>query len=52
MTSIAVGISRLSDNKFMRFYLKKERVFFDFLLHFWNAHEIWNIVKKKKSILA
>ena len=52
MTSIAVGISRFSDNKFKRFYLKKERVFLDFLLHFWNAHEIWNIVKKKKSILA
>ena len=49
MTSIAVGISRLSDNKFKRFYLKKERVFFDFLLHFWNAHEIWNIVKKKEE---
>ena len=52
MTSIAVGISRLSDNKFKRHDLKKERVFFNFLLHFWNVHEIWNIVKKKKSILA
>ena len=52
MASIPVGISRLSDNKFRRLYLKKERVFLDFLLHFWNVHEIWNIVKKKKSILA
>ena len=32
MTSIAVGISRLSDNKFKRFYLKKERVFFGFFI--------------------
>ena len=52
MTSISVGISRLSDNKFKRLYLKKKRVFLNFLLHFWNVHEIWNIVKKKKSILA
>ena len=26
--------------------------FFDFLLHFWNVHEIENILKKKKCILA
>ena len=25
---------------------------FDFLLHFWSVHEIENILKKKKSILA
>ena len=48
----SVGISRHSENKFKRLYLKKERVFFDFLLHFWNVHEIWNIHKIKKSILA
>ena len=52
MTSIPVAISRLSDNKFKRLYLKKQKVFLDFLLHFWNVHEIWNILKKKKSILA
>ena len=40
MTSIPVGISRLSDNKSKRLYLKNERVFLDFLLHFWNVHEI------------
>ena len=40
MTSIPVGISRLSDNKYNRLYVKKERVFLDFLLHFWNEHEI------------
>ena len=52
MTSIPVGISRLSDNKFKRLYLKKQRVLLDFLLHFWNVHEIYNILKKKNSILA
>ena len=30
----------------------KRKTFFDFLLHFWNVHEIENILKKKKSILA
>ena len=52
MTRIPVAISRLSDNKFKRLYLKKQKVFLDFLLHFWNVHEIWNILQKKKSILA
>ena len=40
MTSIVVAISRLSDNKFKRLYLKKEGVCLDFLMHFWNVHEI------------
>ena len=31
---------------------QKMKTFFDFLLHFWNMHEIYNILKKKKSILA
>ena len=45
MTNIPVAISRLSDNKFKRLYLKKQKVFLDFLLHFWNVHEIQNILK-------
>ena len=52
MTSIPVAISRLSDNNCKRLYLKKQRDFLDFLLHFWNEHEIQNILKRKKSILA
>ena len=42
----------ISDNKFKRHYLKNERLFLEFLLHFWNVHEIKNILKKKMSILA
>ena len=49
MTSIPVAICRLSDNKFKRLYLKKERLFLDFLLNFWNVHEISNILKKKEE---
>ena len=40
MTGIPVAICGLSDNKFKRLYLKKQKVFLDFLLHFWNVHEI------------
>ena len=42
----------ISRNKFKRHYLKNKRLFADFLLHFWNVHEIYNILKKKMSILA
>ena len=49
MTSIPVGICRFSDNNFKRFYLKKKRYFVDFLLHFRNVHEIYNILKKKEE---
>ena len=40
MTSIPVAICRLSDNKFKRIYLKKETLFLENLLNFWNVHEI------------
>ena len=52
MNSIPVAICRFSDNNFKRLYLKKERLYVDFLLHFRNVHEIWNILNKKKSILG
>ena len=52
MRSIPLAMCRFSDNNFKRFYLKKKRRFVDFLLLFRNVHEIENILKKKKSILA
>ena len=42
----------ISRNKFKRHCLKNEKIFVDFLLHFWNVHEIQNNLKKKMSILA
>ena len=42
----------ISRNKFKRHYLKNKRLFVNFLLHFWNVHAIYNILKKKMSILA
>ena len=52
MTSIPVAISRFSSNNFKRLYLKKERLFVDIWLYFWNVHEIYNVLKNKKSILV
>ena len=31
---------------------QKRKTFVDFLLHFWNVHEIYNILKKMKSTPA
>ena len=52
MTSIPVAKCRFSNNNFKRLYLKKQRLFLDFLLLFRNVHETYNILKKNKSILA
>ena len=37
----------ISRNKFKRHYLKNKRLFEDFLLHFWNVHEIYKHFEKK-----
>ena len=42
----------ISRNKFKRHFFKNKRLFKDFLLHFWNVHAIYNIKKKKMSVLA
>ena len=42
----------ISRNKFKRTYIKKKRLFSNIFLNFWNVHEIYNILKKKMSILA
>ena len=52
MTSIPVAICTFSDNNFKRLYLKKERLFVNFFFHLWNVHDIYNILKGKKNILA
>ena len=49
MTSIPVAISRFSENNFKHLCLKKGRLFVNFWLHFWNVHEIRNILKKKEE---
>ena len=52
MTSIPAAICRIYGNNFKRHFLENKKLFLDFLLHFWNVHEIQSIFKKKMSILA
>ena len=52
MTSIPAAIWTIFCNNFKRYYLKNGRLFLDILLHFWNVHEIYNILKKTMSVLA
>ena len=52
MTNIPVAIWTIFCNNFKRYYLKNGRLSQDFLLHFWNVHEIYNILKKRMSVLA
>ena len=52
MTSILAAICRISRNNFKRHHLKNKSFFLDFLLDFWNVHEIYSIFEKKMSILA
>ena len=49
MTSIPAAICRIYRNIFKRHYLRNKRLFLDFLLHFWNMHEIESISEKKNE---
>ena len=49
MTSIPAAIWRIYDNNFKRRYLRNKKLFLEFLLHFWNVHEISSIFKKKEE---
>ena len=40
MTRIPAAKSKFFDNNFKRLYLKNEKLFVNFLLHFWNVREI------------
>ena len=50
MTSIPAAICRIYHNKFKRHYLKNKWLFLDYLLRFWNVHEIYIIFKTEVSI--
>ena len=52
MTSIPAVICGIYSNNFKRQHLRNKTLFMDFLMHFWNVHEIYSIFKKKMSILA
>ena len=52
MPSILRQIVRICRSLFKCNYFKNEQLFLGFLFHFWNLHEIWNIFKKRKIVIA
>ena len=52
MPSILLEIVRISNSTFKYNYLKKEKLFVNFLFHFWNLHQILNILKKLMIVIA
>ena len=52
MTIILLRIVRICRSLFKRNYLDNEKVFSKFLFLFWNLHQILNIFKKKKIVIA
>ena len=43
---------RICRSLFKSSYLKNKKHFLDFLLHLWHLHQIWNIFKRKKIVIA
>ena len=52
MTSILFLTVTISRNQFRSNYLKNEKLFSNLMLRFRNLHEILNICKKKKTLIA
>ena len=52
ITSIQFRIVRICRSLFKCSYLKNKKHFLSFLFHLWNLHQILNIFKKKKIVIA
>ena len=52
MASILFNIARICNSQFKCNYLKNEKLFLEFLFHFWNLPQILNILKKKMMVIA
>ena len=52
MAGILFEIVKICNSKPKCNYLKKEKTFFNFLLHFPNLHQILNILKKRMIVIA
>ena len=52
MTSILFLRENIWRNQFGSNYLKNEKLFLNYFLHFRNLHEIFNICNKKMSFIA
>ena len=52
MASIVFNSARIYNSQFKCKYLKNGKIFQGFFFHFWNPHQISNILKKKMMVLA
>ena len=52
MRNSVFKIVRTCHSQFKSNYLKNEKLFPNFLFHFWNLHQIWNVLKEKMMVLA
>ena len=52
ITSILFRIVGNCRSRFKSSYLKNKKHFLRFLLHLWNLHQIWNVLKKKTIVIA
>ena len=52
MASIMFKVWRICNSQLKFNYLKKEKLFLNFLFHFWNLHQILNILKEKMIVIA
>ena len=50
--SILLNITRICHSQFQCNYVSKENLFIYFLFHFCNLHQISNILKKKRMLIA
>ena len=52
ITSILFWIVRTCRSLLKSSYLKNQKHFLGFLFNLWNFHQIWNVFKKKKIVIA
>ena len=52
MASILFEIVRIFNSQFKCNYLKNEKRFLNFRFHFWNLHEILNLLKERMIVVA
>ena len=52
MECVLFHTARICNSLFKCNYLKNEKLFFNFLFHFWNLHQILNILKEKMIVIS
>ena len=52
MVIIVFNIARICKPQFKCNYVSNEKPFLNFLFHFWNLHQILNILKEKMIVIA